>query len=325
NELVRIAKVVHSHGGIYASHMRDEGDELLEAIDETIEIGRRARLPVHVSHFKSSKRRNWGKVRAAARRIEEARAEGLRVTADQYPYNASSTGIDAMLLPDGEREGGTAATVARLKSAEEGPRLREMVAANLEARGPIMIASIKDHPTWVGKLLTEVAQNEGMELIDVAWEVLLTGGAAGVSFSMDENDVRYVMTLPYVATASDGSTKIDDGSKPHPRSFGTFPRKIGRYALGEGAASLETAVRSCSGLPADILGLEDRGYLEPGFLADVVVFNPEELMDRATFESPFEVSVGVERVIVNGRTAVIAGEFQDEYAGRPLRRVSVGK
>jgi N-acyl-D-aspartate/D-glutamate deacylase len=320
DEIVQIAKMVSQHGGIYASHMRDEGDELLESIDETIEIGRRAELPVHISHLKSSKRRNWGKVRAAAKRIESARAEGLIVTADQYPYNASSTSVAAMLLPDEEREGGEQATIDRLKSAEHGPRLRQLVADGLEGRGPIMIAEIDGHPAWVGKMLTEIAEAENRPLIDIAWEVLLTGNVSGVSFSMDENDVRYAMTLPFVATASDGSSKIDDGTKPHPRSFGTFPRKIGRYAIGEGVVPLEFAVRSSTGLPADILGLADRGYLRPGQKADVVVFDPKKFNDRATFQSPFETSEGIRWVLVNGRAVIVDGQFQNQLAGRALRK-----
>jgi N-acyl-D-aspartate/D-glutamate deacylase len=322
DELVAIAERVAAHGGFYASHMRDESDALLEAVEEIIQIGRRAGLPVHISHFKSSKRRNWGKVRVAARLIEQAHEQGQRITADQYPYTASSTSIMAMLLSDGDREGGNAAAARRLADPAEARRLRPAVAEALAARDKIMIASSERRPEWVGKLIREVATQDGKEPIDVAMEILLDPEAQGVNFSMDERDVRFVMTLAWVATASDGSVKVDDGSRPHPRSFGTFPRKIGLYAISEQVLPLESAVRSASGLPAEILGLTDRGTIRPGRIADLVVFDPEILRDRATYEQPFLESTGVQWVLVNGQVAIAAGEFQSALAGQALRRPS---
>lgn len=320
DELVAIARTVGQHNGIYASHMRNESETLIEAVEETIEIGRQAELPVHISHFKSSKRPNWGKVRVAARIVEEARSAGIRVTADQYPYIASSTSIMAMLLPDDDREGGNSATAKRLQDPAEQERLRSVVAESLEARDRIMIASSDKYPAWTGKLIREVAAEEGRQPIDVAMDLLLDGDAQGVNFSMSEADVCYVMTLPWVATASDGSSKVDDGTRPHPRSFGTFPRKIGRYALGQEVLSLAQAVRSASGLPADILQLKDRGYLRSGLVADIAVLDPDRLADRATFEEPFIQSVGVEWVLVNGEAAIARGEPTGVLAGRPLRK-----
>lgn len=320
DELVAIAQVVGKAGGLYASHMRDEGDQLLEAVEETIEIGRRGRLPVHISHFKSSKIRNWGKVRVAADLIEKTRSEGLRVTVDQYPYIASSTTITAMLLPDEEREGGTKATVERVSDPEQLPRLRPLVQQGLDARGKIMIASCPDHPTWVGKTIREVAAEEQREPVEVALDIIRSGKEQGVNFSMDERDVRFVMTLPWAATASDGSTKVDDGTRPHPRSFGTFPRRIGHFAIDQEVVALEMAVRSSSGLPADILGLTDRGYLRAGQMADVVVFDQAKFRDRATFQSPFEVSTGVRWVFVNGQPAIDNGKLSIVDAGLPLRK-----
>jgi len=324
DELAAVAQVVGSEGGIYASHIRDEGDALLEAIDEALEIGRRARLPIHVSHLKASKQRNWGKVKAAAAMINKARDEGRRVTADQYPYDASSTSISAMLLPDEEREGGKNAVVARLDHPEQGPRLRALVAESLAARGPILIARCPEHPTWIGKRISEVAQAENRSEVDVALDILRSSDDQGVSFSMHEEDVRYVMTLPWVATASDGGVKIEDGTNPHPRSFGTFPRRIGRYAIEEGVVPVEQAVRSATGLPAEILGLTDRGLLKPGTYADVVVFDPNTLRDHATFQSPFKPSTGVRFVLVNGRFAIDDGQLANTAAGRPLRKLKAG-
>ncbi|MEQ8837610.1 MAG: amidohydrolase family protein, partial [Lacipirellulaceae bacterium] len=231
DELIAIAKAVGEEGGIYASHMRNEGDQLLEAIQEALDIGRGADLPVHISHLKASQKRNWGKLRAAAALINEARDEGLRVTADQYPYNASSTSISAMLLPDKEREGGNAAIRKKLDDPAENQRLRQLISDALEGRGPIMVASCPEHPEWVGKLISEIAKEEKREPVEVAIDILRSSDQQGVSFSMDDRDLYYAMTLPWVATASDGSVKIADGTNPHPRSFGTFPRKIGRFAL----------------------------------------------------------------------------------------------
>jgi N-acyl-D-amino-acid deacylase len=320
DELVAIASVVGKHGGIYASHMRDEGDELIESIEEVLEIARRAKLHCHISHLKSSKPRNWGKIRAAAHIIEQAHEEGLQITADQYPYTASSTSIMAMLLPDEEREGGGQQTSERLNDPDERARVRPMVAESLAARGRLMIASFSKNPAWVGKLISEVAEAEGREPADIGLELLSDAGAQGVNFSMDEADVRFAMKLSWVATASDGSSKIDDGTRPHPRSYGTFPRKIGRYAIRDKVLPLPAAIRSASGLPADILGLKDRGYVREGLVADLVAFDPEELMDHATFERPFETSVGIRWVLVNGQIAIADGVPQDVLAGRPLRR-----
>jgi N-acyl-D-aspartate/D-glutamate deacylase len=322
-EIIAIARVVGKHGGIYASHMRDESDELIEAIEEVIQIARGANLHCHISHLKSSKPRNWGKIRAAVRVIEQAREDGLRITADQYPYTASSTSMMAMLLPDEEREGGEQETSKRLENAAERERVRPMVARAIEERGQLMIASFAKKPEWVGKLISEVAEAEGREPVEVGLELLSDAKAQGVNFGMDEADVRFAMTLPWVATASDGSAKIDDGTRPHPRSYGTFPRKIGRYAIREQVMPLTAAIRSASGLPADILGMKDRGYVREGLVADLVVFDAKQLEDRATYEAPFESSVGVRWLLINGKAAIAEGAPQGIFAGQPLRRKSV--
>jgi N-acyl-D-aspartate/D-glutamate deacylase len=325
DELVTMARVVGKRGGIYASHIRDEGDELLESVEELLEIARGGNLPGHVSHFKASKKPNWGKVRAAARLIEKAREDGLRITADQYPYTASSTSIMAMLLPDEEREGGERATAKRLQDEAEVKRLRPIIAAAIDARGQLMVADSSKKAAWVGKTILDIAADEKREPVEVALELLRDDpGAMGVNFGMDEADVRFVMTLPWVATASDGSSKVDDGSRPHPRSFGTFSRKIGRYAIKDKVVPLAAAVRSATGLPADILGVKDRGYLRENLAADIVVFDPSEFMDQATYEKPFEPSVGVRFLFVNGTPSIIGGKLQEARAGRPLRKPASG-
>lgn len=319
-EIAALAKMVAKYDGIYASHIRDEGDTLLESMDEAIEIGRQSGAAVHISHLKASKRDNWGKVRAAAKLIEETRATGLRVTADQYPYEASSTSISAMLLPDEEREGGNKAVIKRLEDPAEVERLRPIVAESLAQRDRILIANCRKKPEWNGRLVTEIATSEGREPIDIAFELLRMGDVPGVNFGMDPRDVEWLMPQPWLATASDGGVKVADGTKPHPRSFGTFSRKIGHYAIGEKTMSLEQAVRSASGLPADILGMTDRGYLRPGLYADIVVLDPKTYRDTATYEAPFGMSTGVKWLLVNGTLAIRDGEMGDLTAGRPLRK-----
>ncbi|TWT34047.1 D-aminoacylase [Posidoniimonas corsicana] len=320
-EIAALAEVVADYNGIYASHIRDEGDELVESVEEAVRIGRLSGAAVHVSHFKASKRRNWGKVRAAAAVLQRAREEGLTVTADQYPYAASSTSVAAMLLPDEEREGSRSDLTARLNDPEQLARLRPIMADLLEARGGIMVAECPSLPRYVGRMIRDIAKDEGREPVDVAIDVVRSGDEAGVSFSMDERDVRWVMTLPWVATASDGSVKVPDGTKPHPRSFGTFSRRIGRYAIEEEVIPLELAIRSSSGLPADILGMTDRGYLRAGQAADIVVLDAASFRDHATFEAPTEPSTGVRWLLVNGRLAIADGAVQDVTAGRPLRKL----
>jgi N-acyl-D-amino-acid deacylase len=321
DELIAISAIVGKRGGFYASHIRDEGDTLLESIEEVIEICKGANLPCHVSHLKASKKPNWGKVRAAAHLIEKAQRDGLKITADQYPYTASSTSIMAMLLPDEEREGGEKATAKRLKDEETAKRLRPIIAKSIAARGPIMVASIKNKPEWVGKIITEIAKAESSEPVDIALTILRSDPqAAGVNFGMDEADVRFVMTLPWVATASDGSSKIDNGTRPHPRSFGTFSRKIGRYSIKENVVPLPAAIRSATGLPADILGMTDRGYLRKDTIADIAVIDPREFEDRATYDEPFKPSVGLRWLFLAGQAAIADGKPQDVLAGKPLRR-----
>ena len=321
DEIVALAKVVASHGGIYVSHIRNEGDHLLEALGEAIEIGRRAKVPVEISHFKVTGAGNWGRVREAARLIEQARREGVTVTADQYPYIATSTSLDATLFPATKIPGGRSKLSERMAADPSLNRLvRELVASRLHKDERIVIASSKKYPQWVGKSLSEIASSEEKVIVDVALEIQANGGASVVKFCLSEEDVRYVMGLPWVATGSDGRARLPDPAlRPHPRNFGTFARKIGCYALDQKVISLAQAIRSSSGLPADILGLPDRGYLRPGAYADVVVFDPERFIDRATFDSPQEYSTGVRYLLVAGHVALADGKPSATLHGRAIR------
>ncbi|HEX5442398.1 MAG TPA: amidohydrolase family protein, partial [Pirellulales bacterium] len=319
DELVKVASVVARRQGVYASHIRNEGTGLIDAVREALAIGERSGAAVHISHLKSSGRNAWGQVRVAADLIGRARAAGQTVTADQYPYVASSTSLEAMLFPAWAREGGRGQLAARMDDAEQAAKIRQAVAEELAAHGRIVLASCEERPEWVGSSLDEIAAREHRDVLEVALEIQRLGGAGAIHFGMDEQDVRYVMGLPWVATASDGGATLPGPEHPHPRSFGTFSRKIGRYAAEEQVISLTAAIRSATGLPADILGLADRGYLRVGYWADVAVFDPAEFRDRATFDNPYQYSAGVRYVFVAAQPAVFDGVATGGLFGRSLR------
>jgi len=322
-EIVGLAKAAAKHGGIYASHIRDEGGGLLTAIEEALRIGKESGCPVHVSHIKASGKATWGKSADAVGLIEAARKQGQKVTADQYPYIASSTSLRATVVPSRYREGGQKEFVARLDDPKTGPRMKADIEKSLEGRDGgkrIQIARYAKNPKWNGKKVSEIAEAEKKEPIDVVLEIERNGGAQVVNFAMSEEDVRVYMKRPWVATASDGGVQTPGDTVPHPRSYGTFPRKIGRYAIEDGVVSLEQAIRSSTGLPAEILGLTDRGTLKAGAFADVVVFDPKAYRDTATFDRPHQYAAGVKWVFVNGTPVVADGEHDAKaLPGRVLR------
>jgi N-acyl-D-aspartate/D-glutamate deacylase len=324
-ELIDLARIAARHNGFYASHIRDEGPLALEAIAEAIRIGQEAKLPVHISHLKSFGPKNWGRAADEIRLIEDARGKGQVVTADQYPYTASSTSLAADLIPPQFRSGTLSDFKARLSDPEQGPRMRAAIEQrinDLKAGKNLRIARCTFKPSWQGKDLQTIADQEKKSLVDLALYIELSGGAQIVNFSMSPEDVRLVMTQKFVATGSDGSSQVPNETVPHPRSYGTFPRKIGLYAIQDKIISVEHAIRSASGLPADILRLTDRGYLKPGYYADVVVFDPSTFRDKATFEKPHQFSTGVQYLFVNGKLAIDKGKFTGAKAGKALRHAS---
>jgi N-acyl-D-aspartate/D-glutamate deacylase len=319
-EITEIARIVASHGGIYASHIRGEGIELLDAVNEALQIGRDAGLPVHISHFKSSGRESWGLVRQAAQLIEAQRKAGLVITADQYPYTASSTSLSATVLPSWAREGNHDDLCRRLD--EQSEQMRELIAdhvARADAGRAIRIATYAPKGNWVGKDLATIAESEGRPVTEIVVEMLKSGETNVVKFGMSEEDVRHVMAIDWVATASDGGAKLPGASMPHPRNYGTFPRKLGYYCLQEKILPLEQAVRSMTGLPAEILSMPERGLLRDGFAADITVFDPSTLRDTATFDHPHRYAEGIEYVFVNGKPAVVQGKYTGALAGKALR------
>jgi N-acyl-D-aspartate/D-glutamate deacylase len=323
DEIVALAKVAGKHGGLYASHIRDESGGLLDAIEEAITIGKEGGCRVHISHIKASGKNSWGKSAAAVTLIESHRKKGMEVTADQYPYIASSTSLRATVVPTRYREGDDKDFVARLDDPKLGPKMKADIAKAVEGRDGgrrIQIARYAPKPAWQGKNIADIADAEKKEPIDIVLEIERHGSAQIVNFGMSEDDVRVYMKQPWVATASDGGVQTPGPTVPHPRSYGTYPRKIGLYAISEKIVPVEFAVRSSTGLPADILKLTDRGYLKPGYFADLVVFDPKTFRDTATFDKPHQYAAGVKWVLVNGHVAVKDGKYQEAVlGGRTLR------
>ncbi len=320
-ELVALAEVVGKHQGIYASHIRNEGGQLLESLDEILKIGREAKLPVHVSHIKVSGKANWGLAPDAIQKLRDARAAGQQVTADQYPYPASSTSLSAMVIPDELRD--WKVLKAALDDADRGPKVRAEIDKKIGGRDggeSLVIANFSPERSWQGKSLASIAKETGRTPLEVTLDIMSRGGAQVVSFGMNEDEVRLFMREPFVATASDGSAQsLDSEAQPHPRSFGCFPRKIGYYAIEGKVLPLAQAIRSASGLPADIVGLPERGYLKEGYFADVVVFDPKTFRDQATFVKPLVWSTGVKLLFVNGQIAVEEAKPTEKLAGRAIR------
>ena len=319
-ELAEIAKVVGSRGGIYASHIRSESKALVEAIEEAMQIGRSGKMPVHISHFKASGSDAWGQLRIAVAAIEKARENEEKVTADQYPYIASSTSLEATLLPTWAGEGGRKKLEERLKDPETWAKIKSAIDKDLLVKRRIQIASFGPNPEYVGKSLDEIAAAQKQSVTDLVLDIESRGGARIINFGMNEEEVRMAMQLPWVATASDGAARIPDQDQPHPRNYGTFSRKIGLYCLNEKVLPLSQAVRSSTGLPADILGLTDRGYLRPGLAADIAVFDPKTFVDTATYDHPARYSTGIKYVFVAGSPAIFEGTPTGALAGRAMRK-----
>lgn len=319
-ELIEINKVIGRHKGIYASHIRNEGTALIESVEEAMRIGREGGTPVHISHFKASGQDAWGKLRIGIAAIEAARQKGEKVTADQYPYIASSTSLEATLLPTWAGEGGRKKLEERLKDEKSRAKIKTAVDKSLSIKRRIQIAAYSPKPEYTGKSLDEIAAAEKRDMTELVLEIESRGGARIINFGMNEEEVRLAMPLPWVATASDGGAKIPDQDQPHPRNYGTFSRKIGLYSLKEKVLPLAQAIRSSSGLPADILGLTDRGYLKAGLAADVVVFDPATYIDTATYDHPARYSTGMRYVFVEGTPAIFEGTPTGALAGRGLRK-----
>lgn len=321
-EVIALCEVVKQHGGIYATHIRDESNYTigLEAsIREAVEIGEKSGVPVQISHIKALGKPVWGKAGAVCEIIEEAQARGVTVYADQYPYNASSTGLVAAVVPRWVQADGKLRE--RLKDPELLSQIKKEMAANIERRGgsnTLVISSFPEKREWEGKSLEEISVILSKSEVDAAIELILMGGPGIISFNQSNEDVEYFMQKSYVMTGSDGSVQVLGDALPHPRSYGTFPRKIRRYVLEKKLVTMEQAIRSASGLPAKMLGFTDRGLIKEGYVADVVVFDQETIADKATFDDPHQYSEGILHVLISGVSVIKNGEFTGALAGSPL-------
>lgn len=325
-EVIELAKIVSEYGGVYQSHIRDEADYsigVVAAVDEVIRIAREGGLKGIVTHIKVLGPHVWGYSQALVQRIEQARAEGIEVYADQYPYEASGTSITGALVPRWAQAGGGEALLARLDSVETLTRFKQDVLANLDRRGGAARLQFQRHAADTsieGRTLEEVADERGMDAVDLTVELLKNGGASLVSFNMLEEDVATLMRMPWTMTSSDGSITQLGRGVPHPRWYGTFPRKIRKYVVEDGVVDLETAVRSMTSLSAGVMGLPDRGIIRTGAVADLVVFDLARLRDRATYDDPHQYCEGMVYVLVNGELAIDREEFTDVMSGVVLHR-----
>jgi len=337
DELTELCKVAAQYGGTYISHLRSEGNRLLEAVDELIAIARNARIPAEIYHLKAAGEANWGKMDAVIGKVQQARAEGLKITADMYTYTAGSTGLDAS-MPPWVLDGGYEAGYQRLRDPAQRARIREAIATPsaewenlyLAAGSPdrVLLVEFKSEKLkpLTGKTLAVAARLRGEDPVDTIMNLVVEDQSrvGAVYFMMSEENVRRQMALPWVSFGSDAASMAPEPpftrSGTHPRAYGNFARVLGRYVRDEKVLTIEEAVRKLSGLPAINLDLEGRGFVRPGMFADLVVFDPAAISDRATFEDPHQYAVGMRHVFVNGVQVLKDGEHTGARPGRALRK-----
>jgi N-acyl-D-amino-acid deacylase len=334
-ELIELCKVAARSRGKYISHLRSEGRRLLEAIDELIRISREAGLPAEIYHLKAAGRENWPKMDAALARIEAARRAGLSITADMYLYEAGATGLDASVPPTA-LDGGFESFLGRLQTPARRTEIAQAMRTSsdtwenlyLAAGSPdrVLLVGFRSEKLrpLIGRTLGAVAEARGRDPVDTILDLVAEdrGNPSAVYFMMSEENIRKQLARPWVAIGSDAASMAPEGvflqSAVHPRAYGNFARLLGRYVRDEQVIPLADAIRRLTGLPASTLGLDRRGFLRPGYYADVVVFDPGAIADRATYESPHQYSVGVDHVFVNGVAVLREGEHTGALPGRAL-------
>jgi len=336
DELIELAKVAHQYGGIYATHQRSEANTIDASLDEVFEIAQKAQIPVEIWHLKTAYKKNWGAMPRVLARIKQARARGLDVTADIYPYIAGSTSLSAC-LPPWAQEGGVDKMLARLRDPQTRQRLKKEISEEqteweniyLGSGGPsgVLIGSVvnRELDSLQGKRISEIAAEQKKDPLDTLFDFILAdhGQTGAIYFMMSEDDMRLAMQSPFVSFCTDSGSRATDGplagSKSHPRGWGSYPRILGRYVRDEKLLSLESAIHKMTGAPAARVGLRDRGLLKEGMFADITIFDPAKVIDKATFESPNQYPVGIEYVLVNGKISVDKGQRTSVLGGRVLR------
>ena len=331
-ELVELCRTVARCGGVYATHLRSEDERLVEAVDEALEIARASGVSLQISHLKAAGEANWPKTAAVVERIEKARAQGLDVHCDRYPYLAYSTGL-SIFFPGWALEGGRAGFLARLRDAPTRRKMQRETLSKVKANGgweTVMIAAVRapQNGSLVGRRMDEIARAAGKDPYEAACELLLSeGGAVSiVGFGMSEADTDRIIALPYVMIASDGyamsAEQARRGGQPHPRSFGTFPRALREYVLGKKIVTMEEMIRKMTSMPADKLGFKERGRIRGGAHADIVVFDPDRIADKATYIEPWQYPEGIEHVLVGGSAVILRGRQTDALPGTWLKRAA---
>jgi len=336
DELIELAKVARQYGGIYATHQRSEANTIDASLDEVFEIAQKAKIPVEIWHLKTAYKKNWGRMPHVLDRIKQARDRGLDITADIYPYIAGSTALSAC-LPPWALEGGTDKMLARLRDPQTRQRLKTEISQEqttweniyLGSGGPggVLIGSVvnRELEPLQGKRISEIAEQQKKDPLDAVFDLILAdhGQTGAIYFMMSEDDMRAAMKSPLVSFCTDSGSRATDGplagSKSHPRGWGSYPRILGRYVRDEKLLSLEAAIHKMTGAPAARVGLKERGVIKEGMFADITVFDPARVIDRATFESPNQYPIGIDYVIVNGKISVDKGQRTSALAGRVLR------
>jgi dihydroorotase/N-acyl-D-amino-acid deacylase len=328
-EVVELARVAAEYGGMHISHMRDESAALLDSVRETIRIGEEGGLPTQLTHHKALGKGNWGQTAESLKLVDEARRRGVDVSVDQYPYTASHTGTGA-LFPPWAQEGGREKMIERFNDPPTRARIKADIARRIEVdRGGgnpanVQLSRCDWDPSLDGKTLADVTRQRGREVsfetaAETTIEIQQAGGCQAVYHAMDEQDVERVMQYPGTMIASDGGLHVFGEGVPHPRHYGTFPRVLGRYVREQGILRLEDAVRKMTSLPAQRIGQFDRGLMRPGMKADVTIFDPERIIDRAEFGNPHQYAEGVSYVLVNGVVVLDGGKMTANRPGQLLR------
>lgn len=342
DEIVELAKVARQYGGIYATHQRSEANDIEKSLAEVFQIARRANIPTEIWHLKTAYKQNWGRMKTVLARIAQARRSGLDVTADVYPYTAASTSLSAC-LPPWAQEGGTTQMLARLQDTATRAHIKadilktdddnwENIYMGSGGASGVLVSSFNkpELEKWQGKYLSEIAAEQNKDPLDALFDLLIAdhAGTSAIYFMMNEDDLRAALQTPFVSICTDSGARAIDGplanSKGHPRGWGSYPRILSRYVRDEKLLTLAQAIHKMTGQPAARVGLQERGTLREGYFADITIFDPRTVRDRATFENPAQYAEGIRYVLINGAFAVDEGQRTKELSGRVLRGPGYG-